>query len=234
MQSSSLHSIRTIGRPHLPTGRSLIGAALITLSMVAAFALANRNRNGPSTRFAVATKAIAPGARIDSTMLELRALRLDPDIAGQSFADTGPLIGSVALGPIGAGQLIAAAGVASPQKIGCETALGHEVTIPVGKDRIPSNLRRGERIAVLVTYGSGSEARTSTTVQQAIVVAFDADGDGIGSRSTARLTLLLSEPSAVLETAHASSEGELTVVRTTQAANPLPPSYAVPKSGARS
>lgn len=155
MHSSTLqddaHSAphRTIRRPTLPNGRSMVGAALITLAMVAAFALANTGGDRPTTRYAVATKPIAPGTRLDASMLELRALQLDPDLAQQSFSDLAAVIGAVALGPIGAGQLVAPASVAPATRVNGEVVLGHEVTIPVAKDRIPSNLRRGERIAVL-------------------------------------------------------------------------------------
>jgi hypothetical protein len=82
-------------------------------------------------------------------------------------------------------------------------------------------------VAVLATYGTGSEARTTTTAQQAVVLGFDTDSDAIGTQRSARLTVLLSDSSMVIETAHASQAADITIVRTTQADTALPSGFRI-------
>jgi hypothetical protein len=217
---------RTI-RPHraLPSSRAVVGALLITLAAVGAFAVSRRGDSAPTTRYVVMTSAVAPGARIKASDVETRAMNLDAQVATQTFGTVDRVIGAVALAPMNAGQLVQDADLALAAKIDGQALVGHELTFPVERDRVPQNLRRGETVAVLATYGTGSEARTTTTAQHAVVLSFDTDGDTIGTKRSARLTVLLSDPSMVIETAHASQAADITIVRTTQADAALPTSF---------
>ena len=220
---SSTSRSRTI-RPHraLPSSRAVVGALMITLAAVGAFAISRQSEGAPTTHYVVLTSAVAPGARIKANDVATRAMDLDVEVAGQTFGNVEQVIGAVALAPMNAGQLVQQADVALPTKADGQALVGHELTFPVERDRVPQNLRRGERVAVLATYGTGSEARTTTTAQQAVVLSFETDGDTIGTKRSARLTVLLSDPSMVIETAHASQAADITIVRTTQAETALP------------
>ena len=214
---------RKIGpRRSLPSSRAVVGALLITVAAVGAFAMGQRESGPPATRYVVVTKAIAPGSRIDESTVATRAMDLDADVASQAFRDVNLVVGAVALAPMNAGQLVQGADLAPAVKVDGQVLTGHELTFPIERDRVPANLRRGERVAVLATYGTGSEARTMTTAQQAVVLSFETDGDTIGTKRSARLTVLLSDPTMVIETAHASQAADITIVRTTQADAPLP------------
>ncbi|MEO5839185.1 MAG: SAF domain-containing protein [Acidimicrobiales bacterium] len=217
---------RTI-RQHraLPSSRAVVGALLITLAAVGAFAISRQGDGAPSTRYVVMTTAVAPGARIKASDIETRAMDLDPAVAAQTFGVVDRVVGAVALAPMNAGQLVQEADLTLATKIDGQVLVGHELTFPVERDRVPQNLRRGEVVAVLATYGTGSEARTTTTAQHAVVLSFDTDGDTIGTKRSARLTVLLSDPSMVIETAHASQAADITIVRTTQADAALPNSF---------
>jgi hypothetical protein len=204
-----------------------VGALLITLAAVGAFAVSRRGESAPATRYAVLTKAIAPGARVTASDVADRAMDLDVEVAAQAFRDVDQVIGAVALAPMNAGQLVQITDVALATKVDGQVLVGHELTFPVERDRVPQNLRRGERVAVLATYGTGSEARTTTTAQQAVVLGFDTDGDAIGTQRSARLTVLLSDSSMVIETAHASQAADITIVRTTQADTALPSGFRI-------
>ncbi|MEO8695145.1 MAG: SAF domain-containing protein [Acidimicrobiales bacterium] len=217
---------RTI-RPHraLPSSRAVVGALLVTLAAVGAFAMSRQGNGAPTTRYVVMASAVAPGARIKASDVETRAMELDTQVAEQTFAAVDRVIGAVALAPMNAGQLVQEADLALATKVDGQVLVGHELTFPVERDRVPQNLRRGETVAVLATYGAGSDARTTTTAQQAVVLSFDTDGDTIGTKRSARLTVLLSDPSMVIETAHASQAADITIVRTTQADAALPSSF---------
>ena len=221
-RSSNTRS-RTI-RPHraLPSSRAVVGALMITLAAVGAFAISRQGEGAPTTHYVVLTTAVAPGARIKASDVATRAMDLDAEVAAQTFGNVEQVVGAVALAPMNAGQLVQDADVALPTKADGQVLVGHELTFPVERDRVPQNLRRGERVAVLATYGTGSEARTTTTAQQAVVLSFETDGDTIGTKRSARLTVLLSDPSMVIETAHASQAADINIVRTTQAETALP------------
>jgi hypothetical protein len=203
----------------------MVGALLITLAAVGAFALGQRDDRPSTSSFVVVTKPIAPGTRLDAGALATRPLPLDGEIAAQSFGTIEQVLGAVALAPMNPGQLVPRAAVAAPSEIGGEIVVGHELTFPVERDRVPANLRRGELVAVLATYGTGSDARTTTTAQRATVLSFDTEADTIGSTRTARLTVLLDDPETVIATAHASHAADLTIVRTTQAGVALPGTF---------
>ena len=217
---------RTI-RQHraLPSSRAVVGALMITLAAVGAFALSRQGEGAPTTRYVVLTSAVAPGARLKASDVATRAMDLDAEVAAQTFGNIEQVVGAVALAPMNAGQLVQIADVAPPTKADGQVLVGHELTFPVERDRVPQNLRRGERVAVLATYGTGSEARTTTTAQQAVVLSFETDGDTIGTKRSARITVLLSDPSMIIETAHASQAADITIVRTTQADAALPSGF---------
>jgi hypothetical protein len=200
-----------------PNGRALLGALLVTVAAVGAFALARSGMAPPTTRYAVAVRAVAPGERLGVDDLELRAVELPESLRRLAFTDPSRLVGAVTLGPLGADQLVQAPGVALDTD--ARTAIGarHEVTFPVARDRVPGVLRRGERVAVLATFGTGNDARTVVSVPDAVVLAFEADGDGIGARGTARLTLALPDAALVLDAVHATQVAEVSVVRATLA-----------------
>ena len=219
-------------RRGLPNGRAVLGGLLVTVAAVGTFAVASSRDDADRARYVVVARAVAPGARLTAADLALRPLALDADVASQSFTDPAAITGAVALGPLGAGQLLPRAGVALPSAGAADLPPSHELTIPVPIDRLPAGVRRGETVAVLATYGSGSEARTVVTVQQARVLAIGDAGDGVATRGTARLTVALADPTDVVETAHAAQVAELTIVRATLADGPLPATFAEPSTRA--
>lgn len=211
----------------LPGGRAVVGALLIAVAGLGAFTMARRADATPDTSWVIVTHAVAPGARLTADDLALRPMRLDPDVAANAYGSLAGLEGAVALAPLGAGQLLARASVAPRTSAGPDgLAPAHELTLPVPVDRMPTGLRRGESVAVLATYGTGNDARTVVTVQRAVVLAVGDPGDGLTTRGTARLTVSLPDPAAVIETAHAAQVAELTVVRATQTDATLPESFA--------
>jgi hypothetical protein len=63
------------------------------------------------------------------------------------------------------------------------------------------------------------------TVHAATVLAYDADGESLGSLDSGRLTLALDDPNALIAAAHAAQVAELTVIRTTGATPAIPDMY---------
>src|SRR5690606_6155761 len=129
----------------------------------------------------------------------------------------------VALVPLAEGELLQRSQVTLDADRA--TGIGGQITIPVPADRTPRELRRGEQVAVLATYGSGVDATTIVTVAAATVLGHESKGEAIGSSATSRLTLALHDPSAIVATAHAAHVAELTVVRTSPTTSALPSTY---------
>jgi hypothetical protein len=210
-------------RPGLPGGRAVVGALLVVTAGVGTFTVAGGDGDGPTGRYPVLRHAIDPGERLDGGDVDWRPMALDPDVADRTFTDAGDLTEAVALAPIDAGELLQRSDLARGDRTVAPTAV--QLSIPVPVERTPPGLRRGERITLLATYGSGDGATTVRTVQSATVLAYETDADAIGAHDRGRLTLALEDPAAVIATAHAAQVAELTVVRTTGSDAALPERY---------
>jgi hypothetical protein len=220
---------RTIARrPGLPGGRAVLGALLVVTAGVGTFTLGGNDDDGPSGRYPVLVRSVDPGDTVDDEVVEWRPMDLDPDVAARTFemrADgDGEFRAAIALVPMSRGELLQRSDVADIDA-GREGLASAQLSIPVPVDRTPPGLRRGERIAVLATYGSGDGATTVPTVQAATVLAYDSDPEAIGASDRGRLTLALDDTTALVATAHAAQVAELTVVRTTGTADLLPERY---------
>jgi hypothetical protein len=216
---------RLARRRGLPSGRAVLGAVLVVTAGIGTFATASARHEADRARYVVVTRSVAPGSRLVASDLALRPLGLDADTAPQAFRDPAALVGAVALGPLGAGQVLPRAAVALPGDAGRELPPTNELTVAVPAERLPPGLRRGETVAVLATTGTGGDARTLVTVQGARVLGVGETDATVAGRGTARLTLALPDPADVLETAHAAHTAELSIVRTTFAAAALPAAY---------
>ena len=210
-------------RPALPGGRAVVGALLIVSAGIGTFAVATRGNDGPTTAYPVLVRAVDPGQAITDGDVEWRAMELDPLVAARTFGDPTELAEAVALAPLAEGELVQR-GQVSVDPDSAKGA-GGQISIPVPVDRTPPGLRRGERVAVLATYGSGSDATTIITVESATVLSHDTRSEAIGSSASSRLTLAVDDPAAVIATAHAAQVAELTIVRTSGTSSPLPGTY---------
>ncbi|HEV8296124.1 MAG TPA: SAF domain-containing protein [Acidimicrobiales bacterium] len=214
-------------RVGLPNGRAVLGALLVTLAGLGTFVLASHDDEGPHDRYAVMARPVSPGHRLTAGDVVLQPMTLSHEVEAQAFTTTDDLVDAVALGPLSAGQLVQTSLVAPAATVaGATNANTHELSLPVPRDRTPPGLRRGEHIALLATYGTGADAATVVTAQDATVLAYESGDDGIGSTRTGRLTLALADPATVMATAHAAQVAELTIVRATQADAPLPDRFS--------
>ena len=145
-------------------------------------------------------------------MLEPSDLRtVDGELPGDAaaFDQVATLVGRVALGPIGEGEIVQAASVTD----GPATAGVHEVAVTLPRRQIAvGRLKEGERVDVFVTY----DDRTSSVVRGAQVVQIGAEDDG-SLTSDREISLVVAVPSgeAVAALVHALRTGDVTVVRST-------------------
>ena len=221
-----------VSRRSLPNGRAVVGALLVTVSAVGAFAFANGGNNGPSTEYLVLLRDIEAGDSISAADLASEPMTLSPQLADIAFESAstdsaGGLDGATALRFLHAGGLLLAPDVRDLAPIAdLDSTSIHELTLPVPLDRTPELLRRGDRVTILAYDPRGQNTRV--VFEDALVLDFDTGSDHIGASSDGRLTVGLSDPGRVLRGVHLSFL-ELTVVLTTRAAEDIfPEQYADP------
>ena len=208
---------RTIRRPGaLPSGRALLGGLLVTVAAVGVFGAYAGAQQAPTRQVVVADVDLPAGHRLTAADLRLEAADLPASTLASTHATVESLVGSVTLAPLGADELVQGSAVRSPDVEGEPV---HEFSFPVERDRaVDGDLRAGERIDLLATYGSGTDAYTVVLARGATVTAIDASSRStLTSGGSLVLTVALGSADQVLDVAHASQVASLTVVRATLA-----------------
>jgi Flp pilus assembly protein CpaB len=226
---------RRIGRrERLPGGRAIVGGFLVTVAAVTTFAAYTAATAGPTHDYVVAAIAINAGHRIGPDDLRSVKLDLTDDVARQAFDDPRELEGSVALSPLEPDELVARGAIRQPDA-GDHDGSVHELSFSLERDHVlDGQIRRGEQVDVLATYGSGAEAYTLIVSRQARVIDLDTSAKGgIASSGKVVLTLALDSEAQLIGTTHAVEVAKVTVVRSSDAggqdASPEPsPTAAAP------
>ncbi|GEM_PF-2154366 len=213
--SSRPNPLRVLtGRRSLPNSRALIGALLVTLAALGAFAATQRGTDGPVTHYLVSTSAISVGESVSLTSVEAQLMTLSPQLAATALNSTEGLQGATALRDIRPGELLTTADFsAAPMLDG--TAMGqiHEISFGIPLDRTPPTLLAGDRVTILATIAD----TTSLAVEDAVVLAIDTTPDQLGSSGRGVLTLGVDDPAVVMEIAHLTQVADITIVRSTRA-----------------
>ena len=215
----------TVGRRNAGVpGRAAIGGLLVALAAVGAFVLAMPKHATPPG-YVVTTHEVAPGARLDGGDLTTVPIDLPPDVAAAAFTDASALAGTIALAPIGPGELVQAGAV------GRSPLTPFEVSLSLDGDRaLDGRLVAGERVAVMATYGTGPDAVTLTVASSALVERISKP-TGLAAGTADVVTLGLPIEADMQAVVHAARAGELTLVRTESATSGLvyqPPIVADP------
>jgi hypothetical protein len=200
-------------RRRLPDGRAVLGGLLVAASVVGIYA-AHTGPRGASDAYVVAARAIRPGDEF--ALADLTRVRVDlpPALRGRAFTAPSVLVGATALSPIEAGELVQAGQVVRKQG-GTGTA---EVSFPIEASRVGSGLRAGDRVDVIGTYGTGTDAYSLVIGRHLQILSVARTRGTLGGESSAVvLTVALAERADSLAIAHATRAAELSVVRTTGA-----------------
>ncbi len=198
-----------VRRRSLPGGRAALGALLIALAAVGVFLAYTGASRGPTHHVVVATRDIRVGAVIEAGDLRVVAAELPSSARPAAFGSTASIIGHVALGPIGTGEIVQTGAVTAERA----RSNVNEVAITLPRAQIAvGRLKQGERVDVYVTY----DERTASVVRGAEVVQIGADRDR-SLTSDREVTIVVAVPSgdAVAALVHALRTGDVTVVRST-------------------
>jgi hypothetical protein len=120
----------------------------------------------------------------------------------------------VTLAPLAPGDLVQASAV---RTVGAGSADPDDpqFSFAVERDRaLNGELRPGEIVDLLATFGTGTSASTKVLASSARVLAVEQAGSGtLGSSGRLVLTVALDDDDTVLDVAHASQVAAITVVR---------------------
>jgi Flp pilus assembly protein CpaB len=215
-----------------PNSRAIIGGLLVSTAALAAFLAASGASGSPQQSVVVSRRALAVGERLDSSTLATTTVDTRTAESLRAFPSVDALAGAVALAPIGEGELVQRSAVLT----GGPTEPTRQFSFPVDRERaLNGDLRAGERVDVLATYGSGSDATTTVLARDANVIRVtDAKSGSLGSSGKLIVTLALTSPDQLLDAVHAAQVASITVVRSTLAGETIGTQSAVTGPLARS
>ncbi len=202
-------------RSRRPNSRSIVGGLLVSAAALAAF-LAVTGAGGTARQsIVIARRPLVVGERLDSSTLSTETIEKNTAQELRAFSSIDSLAGAVAIAPIGEGELVQRSAVLT----GGPTEPTREFSFPVDRDRaLNGDLRSGERVDVLATYGSGTDATTTVLARDADVIRVsDAKSGALGSSGKLIITLALASADQLLDAVHAAQVASITVVRSTLA-----------------
>lgn len=212
---------RIIRTRQFPGSRALVGALLVTVAAVGIFAAYAGADAQPDGRFVVARHDLPPGATLTADDVSVEVGDLAPELVGHTYSSSEELDGAVSLAPIRAGELVQRSAVvdaATDPSAGRSAEPAHEFSFAIERERaVNGDLRPGERVDVLATYGTGETASTVVVTAGALVIEVTEGTTAIGSSGTVVLTIAVGQPADVLALAHATDAASVTVVRSTRA-----------------
>jgi hypothetical protein len=192
----------------------VVGALLVTISVVGTFAYSRSGTDGPTTEYLVVVSDVEAGQEIELADVELEVMSLPPGAATNALRSASGLDGATALRPLRAGSVLDVRDLKGAAVVDGVAITGvHELTIPIPADRAPATVRRGDRVTLLAY--SNSDGVLHTAIEDALVLGFEADPAGIGSSGDARLTLALPDAEDAARVTRWSYQA-LTVVLTTR------------------
>ncbi len=204
----------------LPGGRAVVGALLVAAAAVVTFAAYLEATAAPSVTYVVARESVEVGTRLAS-MDEVgeRFGTVALDVSGVVAERLIPsderstLIGQAVVSPLQAGDLLTRTQLLDDG--GLED--GHSLSFALPRPAaVAGELRPGERIDVLATYGSGAEAYTSYVVRGVPLVRVAAsDGGALGSSADLTLTIVVPGPTEVQAVGHAVHSADVFIARST-------------------
>ena len=195
-------------RSGLPGTRAVGGGLLIALAAIGVFLAYADAARGPDDPVVITRRSIRIGEVLEAGDLRVVTADLPADADG-SFDDVATVVGRVALGPLGEGEMVQAASITDDRS----SVPAHEVALTLPREQVAvGRLKQGERVDVFVTR----DDRTTSVARGVQVVQIAAAGDG-SLTSDREVSIVVAAPSGDTAAAlvHALRTGDVTVVRST-------------------
>jgi Flp pilus assembly protein CpaB len=194
----------------IPRQRAVLGGFLVALAAALALIASNSDRSTASASVVVARHLISPGTRLTDADVELRSFPGAAGLASHAFGSVDDLIGANTLAVVGSGELVQQSAI----RLGAEQDRPG-FAFPIDRDHaLAGDLRPGDTVDVLATYGSGLDAETAVLARVAQITAI-ATSDQASTGDSGRLvvTAAFATEDQVLDVAHASQIASLTLIR---------------------
>jgi len=197
-----------------PGSRATIGGLLVAVAAIGLFAAFQQANSEPDTLYLVATQPIGPGTVLTVDHLGAQRMDLPAGLAGRSFGanEEGLVLGSIATQAIGTGELLQISDI----RVGTgQAALAKfEMSFRIDTDRaVNGGLRAGERVNIIATVGSGSNAPTDVVLTNVVLLDVASGGESSLAANRQVITIALESAADSLAIAAAADKGTLTLVR---------------------
>jgi hypothetical protein len=207
-----------VRRPGLPTGRAVVGALLVALSVVGLFVAYQQAEQAPDTVYAVVIADLPAGQVLRAEHVAMRPMELAPDVAAITLSRVDQVQGAVALEPLQPGQLLQVDDVLLPGGEAAVATPAFEFAVSLDPARsLGGALQVGEQVDLVATFGD--ELDCAVVVAEGAVVRRVSGGadELLGPAGEITLTLAVAAPDRLLQSVYAVDEATLTVVRSTRA-----------------
>ncbi len=203
-------------RRALPGGRAVVGGFLVALAAVGVFAGYTTATADTREPYLVARQDLALGHRITRADLGTLPMDLPALLRAKAYRDPAQLIGTMVIGPVTKGELVQSSSVLAGGAAGSSQ---RQISFSIDSARaVNGQLRRGEFVDVVATYGTGADGYTEAVVRAARVADRAETRGALSSQGNEVITLAVPDAAAALAVAHAVSTGTLMLVR-----SPAPP-----------
>ena len=196
-------------RRHLPSGRAVVGALLVTLSGLGLYAANQAATAPPKTSWIVARHRIPSGHRIEADDLGLAAMQLIDETASVSFSNPDAVIGHVALSNLGVNEIIQRSDVA---RHSAPVGDGRRLTVELTRAHaLDGELAAGDRVDVVAT---GTEPGSTHSIVTGALVAGVNNGssDSVGATGSIRVGLVVADEGAAQSVIDAAEHGKVTLI----------------------
>ena len=182
----------------------------MAVSAIGIFAAYRDAAAGPTGRYVVAARRVAVGATIRPGDLRVEAMELPAAVRRRAFADPSALVGARVVAPVERGELVQASDVVDGR-----AARSRQVSFSIEAARaLNGDIRPGERVDIVATYGGGGEEAWTSVIAASVVVAdVTSTGSSLNTGRGLVLTLSFDRAGDVLAVTHAARAGTITVVR---------------------
>lgn len=201
------HIRRRRGRPN---HRAVIGGVLVVLSALGLIALGQATGTDEPESWLVVTDAVGAGERIEARHLGRTDMTLHAGTERRAVNDPKDAIGQIALAPMALGDLVLRSVLADA---GTDAAGGATRRVGLAldpADALNAQLTPGTRVDVL---SADSDGVAATIARDALVTSVGSGGDeGVGSRTTVRVTLQVADLETAERLVGAASRNEVTLI----------------------
>ena len=198
-------------RRSLPGGRAVVGGLLVAVAAVGVVATISGASGGPTTRYVVVARDVAPGTTLTPEDLALSALDLPAPQAARVFTSIGDVTGAVSVGPLSDGELVQAGALADGSDAATPTLA---LSLPAA-NADAGELQRGDRVQVLATYGTDARGTTVALADEATVVSASRGDSAVATSDEVLLRLAVTSPTERAAIVNAAVTAEIALVRTT-------------------